>query len=256
MTIHDKALQPQGSADEAEWQSRVDLAACFRLISLFGWDDLLATHVSARVHGTDLFLVNPFGLTFDEITASSILKVSLDGQIIGPAERIINPAAFTIHSAVHQVRHDVHCVLHLHSDNGTAVSALAQGLQPVTQTAMLVEGDLCYHDFEGVALDLDERQRLQADLGEKNYMILRNHGTLVTGRSVAEAFIRAYTMEKACAAQVGALAMRQDIMPVTPEAREKTNAVGVSMFVDSYVDAAWAALLRKLERAGMDDYAR
>ena len=239
--------------DAAEWQARVDLAACFRLIALFGWDDLLATHVSARVPGTDHeFLVNPFGLGFDEVTASSLVRVRPDGTLATPSPYGINPAAFTIHSAIHEARPDAHCVLHLHSDNGTAVSAVEVGLLPVVQTAMLVEGDLAYHAFEGVALDLAERARLQADLGGRNYMLLRNHGTLVTGRSVAEAFIRAYTLEKACTAQVRALSMGLPLAHVGEEARRKTQAVGLGMFTDSYVTAAWDALLRRLARAGSE----
>ena len=242
--------------DAAEWRARVDLAACYRLIALQGWDDLLATHISMRVPGArDAFLVNPFGLAFEEITASSLVKVAQDGTLLTPSDHGINPAAFTIHSAIHEARADAHCVLHLHSDNGTAVSALADGLLPVNQTAMLVEGDLAYHAFEGVALDLDERARLQADLGTRNYMLLRNHGTLVTGGSVAQAYLRCYTLEKACAAQVCALSMGRPLQPVDAGARERTHEVGRTMFGERYVTAGWAAMLRKLERAGAE-YAR
>lgn len=244
------------TCEAAEWRVRVDLAACYRLVALYGWDDLLATHISARVPGAhEAFLVNPFGLAFEEITASSLVKVGLDGALLTPSPYGINPAAFTIHSAIHEARRDAVCVLHLHSDSGTAVSALAEGLLPVNQTAMLVEGDLAYHSFEGVALDLDERARLQSDLGECNYMLLRNHGTLVTGGSVAEAFLRCYTLEKACTAQICALSMGRPLQPVDAEARRRTHEVGRTMFDERYVSAGWAAMLRKLERA-CADYAR
>lgn len=250
------ATMMEPASDPAKWQARVDLAACYRLVALHGWDDLLATHISARLPGArEVFLVNPFGLAFEEITASSLVEVDLDGTQLTPSEYGINPAAFTIHSAIHEARADAHCVIHLHSDNGTAVSALADGLLPVTQTAMLVEGDLAYHEFEGVALDLDERVRLQADLGARNYMLLRNHGTLVTGRSVAEAYLRCYTLEMACAAQVRALSMGRPLQPVDEAARSQAHHVGRTMFDQRYVAAGWAAMLRKLDRAGAD-YAR
>lgn len=241
------------AANDAEWQARVDLAACYRLIAVHGWDDLLATHVSARVPGkSDEFLVNPFGLMFEEVTASSLVRVRLDGTLASPAPHGINPAAFTIHSAIHEARGDAHCVLHLHTSNGTAVSALAEGLLPLTQTAMLIEADVAYHDYEGVALDLAERRRLQTDLGQRHCLMLRNHGTLVVGRSVAEAFARAYTLEKACAEQVRILGMGRPLASVAPEARAMTADVGQSMFAQSYVTAAWEASLRRLERSGSD----
>ena len=244
----------KASSDATEWQARVDLAACFRLVALHGWDDFLATHISARMPDQrDEFLVNPLGLMFEEITASCLVRVRLDGTQVTPSPYGINPAGFTIHSAIHEVRPDAHCVLHLHSDYGTAVSALEAGLQPVTQTAMLVEGDLAYHEYEGVALDLDERPRLQADLGERHYMLLRNHGTLVTGASVAEAFLRAYTLEKACAAQVRALSMGRPVHPVDDHARRKTHEFAHTLlFSEPNIKFAWEALLRKLERAGSD----
>ncbi len=173
---------------EAEWGQRVNLAACYRLIAHYGWDDLVDTHISARVPGPEHhFLINPYGLMFDEITASSLVKVDLDGNQLSKSDYSINPAGFTIHSAIHEVREDAGCVLHLHTPDGTAVASCMEGLLPLNQTAQLVTHDLAYHDYEGVALDHDERPRLQKDLGNKNHMLLRNHGTLTVGRSVASA---------------------------------------------------------------------
>jgi ribulose-5-phosphate 4-epimerase/fuculose-1-phosphate aldolase len=174
---------------EAEWSQRVNLAACYRLIAYYGWDDLVDTHISARVPGPEHhFLINPHGLMFDEITASSLVKVDLDGNQLSQSPYSINPAGFTIHSAIHEVREDAGCVIHLHTPDGTAVASCADGLLPLNQTAQLVTFDLAYHDYEGIALDHDERPRLQRDLGDKNHMLLRNHGTLTVGRSVASAF--------------------------------------------------------------------
>jgi ribulose-5-phosphate 4-epimerase/fuculose-1-phosphate aldolase len=178
---------------EAEWTQRINLAACYRLVALYGWDDLVDTHISARVPGPDHhFLINPYGLMFDEITASSLVKVDLHGNQLTKSDYSINPAGFTIHSAIHEVREDAGCVLHLHTPDGTAVASCMEGLLPMNQTAHFVTHDLAYHDYEGVALDHDERPRLQNDLGNKNHMLLRNHGTLTVGRSVASAFERMY----------------------------------------------------------------
>src|SRR6185369_2835014 len=177
-----------------EWQTRVELAACYRLIALHGWDDLIATHISARVPGTRDFLINRLGLTFEEITASNLVRIDLDGNVTDGSDAPINRAGFTIHSAVHQVREDAGCVIHLHTLDGTAVSALEDGLLPLNQIAMLAHGDIAFHEYEGVAFDLAERERLQADLGQSNLMLLRNHGTLAVGRTVGEAYTRMYTL--------------------------------------------------------------
>ncbi|MDU6378201.1 MAG: class II aldolase/adducin family protein, partial [Bradyrhizobium sp.] len=188
---------------EAEWSQRVNLAAAYRLVAMFGWDDLVDTHISARVPGPEHhFLINPYGLLFEEITASSLIKVDLYGNQLSESQYSINPAGFTIHSAIHEVREDVGCVIHLHTLDGVAVSSCADGLLPLNQIAQYVTHDLAYHDYEGVALDHDERPRLQRDLGTKNHMLLRNHGTLTVGRSVASAFERMYHLERACSIQV------------------------------------------------------
>lgn len=192
---------------EAEWQIRVELAAAYRLVAHFGWDDLIFTHLSARIPDTDHhFLINPYGMMFHEITASSLVKVDQDGNIVADNGYRINPAGFTIHSAIHMARADAGSVMHLHNHAGTAVSAQKNGLLPITQTAMLVYPRIAYHEYEGVALNLDERARIVQDLGDKDIMILRNHGTLTLGKTVAEAFTLMYFLENACEKQVRAQA--------------------------------------------------
>ncbi|MBD5653640.1 MAG: class II aldolase/adducin family protein [Candidatus Eremiobacteraeota bacterium] len=231
-----------------EWQLRVDLAACYRLVAHFGWDDMIFTHISARVPGPEHhFLINPYGLTFDEITASSLVKVDLDGKIVSETSYAINPAGFTIHSAIHAAREDAACVLHLHTVAGVAVSAQAEGLLPLNQTAMLLGNDLAYHDYEGVALDLAERPRLVADLGTKNAMLLRNHGTLALGKTVPGAFLTMYFLERACATQVATLAGGRDIHWPSEAVRDLVSRQ--VKFGRGAIDGiAWPPLLRKLDR--------
>ncbi|AYC33743.1 class II aldolase/adducin family protein [Pseudomonas cavernae] len=249
MTDLHKIASPVRDREALEWQARVDLAACYRLVELFGWSDLIATHISARVPGTtDEFLINPFGMTFDEIRASDLIRIDLDGNQIGNSPYSANKAGFTIHSAVHQVRHDAACVIHLHTTDGVAVSALAEGLLPLSQTAMFLTGDVAYHDYEGPALNLAERERLQRDLGGKHLMILRNHGTLAVGASVAEAFVRMHMLERACAAQVRALSMGRPLNKASDEARATTESMCMTGMFGRYGQLAWPALLRKLDR--------
>lgn len=232
---------------DAEWQARVDLAACYRLVSHFGWDDLIFTHLSARVPGPEHhFLINPYGWLFNEITASSLVKVDQDGNIVDPDEgKRVNPAGFTIHSAVHMAREDAHAVIHLHAADGVAVSAQADGLLPLSQTAMLVHKHVAYHEFEGVALNLDERERLVRDLGDKNVMLLRNHGTLTVGRSVPEAFVWMYFLMKACEIQVRALAGGKPHLP--PQSAIDTT-YGQSDGLPQIAQLAWDPLIRMLDR--------
>ena len=236
---------------EAEWQQRVNLAACYRLVALYGWDDLVDTHISARVPGPEHhFLINPYGLMFDEITASSLVKVDLHGNQLTESEYSINPAGFTIHSAIHEVREDALCVLHLHTLDGTAVSSCAEGLLPLNQTAQLVTHDLAYHDYEGIALDHDERPRLQKDLGNHNHMLLRNHGTLTVGRSVASAFERMYHLERACSMQVRTRALGTPVYPVEQIAVDRNTEL-LSTRDRAELRSAnlvWPPLLRKLDR--------
>jgi len=236
---------------EAEWSQRVNLAAAYRLVALFGWDDLVDTHISARVPGPDHhFLINPYGLLFEEITASSLIKVDLYGNQLSESEYSINPAGFTIHSAIHEVREDAGCVIHLHTLDGVAVSSCADGLLPLNQIAQYVTHDLAYHDYEGVALDHDERPRLQRDLGAKNHMLLRNHGTLTVGRSVASAFERMYHLERACSIQVRTRTLGPSAYPVADEVIDKNaklfdNEDRVELRSTQLV---WPPLLRKLDR--------
>jgi ribulose-5-phosphate 4-epimerase/fuculose-1-phosphate aldolase len=243
------SLAPVQDPAETEIRIRRDLAACFRLVAHFGWDDLVATHISARIPGSDEFLLNPNGQTFDEITASSLVKLNLDGTILSRNGNEVNPAGFVIHSAVHLGRPDAGCVVHLHGKYGAALSALEEGVLPLTQTAMMICDDVAFHDFEGIAFELGERVRLQADLGEKNIMILRNHGTLTLGRTVASAFLRAYWLEWCAAVQLAAAKSggaihypSADAMTVT---RGQTEELSIEDFAVSWV---WPAMLRKAAR--------
>lgn len=231
----------------AETALRRDLAAAFRLCALHGWDDHVATHMSARLpDGT--FLLNPFGLLFEEVTASNLMRVDFEGNVISPEGTMMNPAAFTIHSGVLEGRPDVNCVIHLHTLDGTAVSTMAEGLLPLTQTALQIIHDLAYHEYEGVADDLAERERLQADLGAKNLLILRNHGTLTTGESVGAALYRMMTLEFACAAQIRALGTGREIVPAPKHVQDEMPA-HVAKLGTLFVDFAfWPAMLRKAAR--------
>jgi ribulose-5-phosphate 4-epimerase/fuculose-1-phosphate aldolase len=234
----------------AEQAIRRDLAAAYRLVALHGWDDLIFTHISARVPGPEHhFLINPYGYTFDEITASSLVKIGMDGLPVGESAAMVNPAGFTIHSAVHEVREDAACVIHVHTPDGTAVATSREGLKPLNQTAQLVIGDLAYHDYEGVALDHAERPRLQQDLGSKNLMLLRNHGTLALGRTVAEAFLRMYFLERACTMQVRTRILGTDDYPTHPEVIGKNADLARAPSMQVIANhLLWPALLRKLDR--------
>jgi ribulose-5-phosphate 4-epimerase/fuculose-1-phosphate aldolase len=239
----------EGKVSAEEWAMRVDLAATYRLVALHGWDDMIFTHISARVPGPEHhFLINPYGMLFDEITASSLVKIDLDGNKVEDAPYPVNPAGFTIHSAIHMNREDAHCVIHLHSVDGVAMASQAHGLLPITQHAQLVCGDLAYHDYEGVALDLDERERLVKDVGDKNVVVLRNHGTLAMGQTCADAFMRIYYVEKAASMQVRALAGGTDIYKTNQGVAEKTGALGKMALQGSLANLAWPALKRKLDR--------
>jgi ribulose-5-phosphate 4-epimerase/fuculose-1-phosphate aldolase len=241
------SLKNQVSAEE--WQTRVDLAAAYRLVALFGWDDLVFTHISARVPGEpDNFLINPYGLFFDEITASSLVKVDHHGEKVMPSKFDINPAGFTIHSAVHEARPEVNCVLHTHTLHGVAVSAQKNGLLPLSQHSTLPLNQIAYHDYEGIALRDDEKPRLCANLGKANCLILRNHGLLTCGRSVAEAFQGMYMLEAACRMQILAQSggvelnhIPQDVVELNmQQARDASRGQGSNL--------VWPGLLRRLDR--------
>ena len=236
-----------GDCSPEEWAIRCDLAAAYRLVALHGWDDLIFTHLSARVPGTDHFLINPYGQLFEEITASSLVKIDVDGNKVDDSPHPVNPAGFTIHSAVHMSRPDAHCVIHLHTVQGQAVSAQPRGLLPITQTALQVHADVAYHDFEGIAENLDERERIVRDLGEKHALILRNHGTLTVGETVSDAWLRMYMLERACEAQIAAQAGGL-VSEASAEAASVTATIANAGLPVVGRQLAWPALLRKLER--------
>ena len=239
----------EGKVSDEEWAIRVDLAAAYRLVAYYGWDDLIFTHLSARIPGPEhYFLLNPYNLMFEEVTASSLVKVDMDGNPIEPTPFITNPAGFTIHSAIHMARENAQAVMHLHTPAGQAVAAHSQGLLPLTQTAMLVRGDLAFHDYEGVAVDLSERERIVADLGDKNAMIFRNHGTLALGPSVGECFVRLYFLERACQAQIMALSAGEDINNPPQGAPETAAQQGTAGIAVAAKLLAWPALKRKAFR--------
>lgn len=217
-------LRQSNSWSDAERQMRSDLAAAYRLVALYGMDDSIYTHISARVPGKeDQFLINPFGMLFRDVTASSLVKIDLAGKLVEPSVYDVNPAGFTIHSAVHAARHDAVCVLHTHTVAGVAVSSLADGLQPCNQWALQFHNRVKYHDFEGIALNHEERERLVADLGPTSRaLILRNHGLVTLGRSVAEAFILMHNLERACRVQVAIQGTGQSVYPVSETVRELT----------------------------------
>jgi ribulose-5-phosphate 4-epimerase/fuculose-1-phosphate aldolase len=239
----------EGKVSDEEWAIRVDLACAYRMVAHYGWDDLIFTHLSARIPGPEHhFLLNPYQLMFEEVTASSLIKVDIQGNPVDPTPFITNPAGFTIHSAIHMAREDALAVMHLHTPAGQAVSAHSEGLLPLTQTAMLVREDVAFHDYEGVAVDLDERERLVANLGTKGAMILRNHGTLAVGKSVGECFVKLYFLERACQAQVMALSAGGDIsMPPqgAPEVTAQQGAMGLNVAANLL---AWPALKRRAYR--------
>jgi ribulose-5-phosphate 4-epimerase/fuculose-1-phosphate aldolase len=239
--------------DSVEWEIRCELAAAYRLIAHFDMDDLTSTHLSARLPGKEhRFLLNPFGLMFDEITASSLIVVDPHGQQMGAAETsTINPAGFTIHSAVHMAREDAACVMHTHTLAGMAVAAQKQGLLPLNQKSMCFHGAIAYHDYEGVALDLSERERLVKDLADKDVMILKHHGLLTVGRSIGEAFQLMYGIEQACRVQIAATQGGQAIELPPPGVAEHVAAQSQS---EGYYRSkrTWAALKRRVDRVSPD----
>ncbi|MDR3508771.1 MAG: class II aldolase/adducin family protein [Caulobacteraceae bacterium] len=246
-----KTPSVRDQVSEEEWALRVDLAAAYWLVAHYGWDDLIFTHLSARIPGPEHhFLINPYTHMFDEMTASALVKIDVEGNRLMEPRQPVNKAGFVIHSAIHMGRPDAHAVLHLHTPHGQAVSAMAEGLLPHTQTAMIALHDVAYHDFEGIATDLDERERLVADMGQKNAMILRNHGTLTVGETVPQAFLRMYYLERACEAQVLMLSAGRDKLNapnqgVAEKVERQSAASGMKRLAE---ELAWPALLRKLDR--------
>jgi ribulose-5-phosphate 4-epimerase/fuculose-1-phosphate aldolase len=232
-----------------EWDTRVNLAAAYRLVALYGWDDLVFTHISARIPGPEHhFLINPYGWMFEEITASSLVKIDLQARKVMPSPYDINPAGFTIHSAIHAAREDALCVMHTHSLNGVAVSAQRNGVLPISQQSLFVLSSLAYHDYEGVALNEAEKPRLVADFGDKNFLMLRNHGILTAASTIADAFLFMYLFEASCMIQVRAQSGGADLIPIGKPildgiqmaAKNVTRGLGGAL--------AWPGLLRKLDR--------
>jgi len=247
-TAQEKSSIRERVSDQ-EWQARVDLAAAYRLVAHYGWDDLIFTHISARVPGPEHhFLINPYGMMFDEIQASSLVKVDLDGTIVSETSYIINPAGFTIHSAVHAAREDALCVMHLHTDYGIAVSAQKDGLLPISQQSLFSLASLAYHDYEGLALNDAEKPRLIEDLGTKNNLILRNHGLLTIGKSAAEAFLSMYILERACRIQILAQSGRVELVQVPDQILQGVAAQLSVVTVGQGAALTWPGLLRKLDR--------
>jgi len=244
----------KGKVNDAEWAMRVQLAATYRLCAMHGWTDLVFTHISARLpdeDGEHRFLINPYGVMFDEMTASALVKIDMDGKICQDTPYFINPAGFTIHSAVHLAREDAGCVIHVHTPYGMAVSAQKKGLRRYTQMAMQVYDDLAYHDYEGIALELEERDRIVANLGSKSLLMLRNHGTLTLGKSCGVAFLRMYFLENACKAQIFAQSVGgEEHLIEEPESMgHRVYQQGAAAFVPGMGDnLVWPGLMRKLAR--------
>jgi ribulose-5-phosphate 4-epimerase/fuculose-1-phosphate aldolase len=249
----------KGKVSEEEWNVRVDLAALYRLVAREGWDDMIYTHISARIPGPEHhFLLNPYGYFFEEITASSLVKVDLEGNVLSDTPYFVNAAGFTIHSAIHAAREDAQFVMHLHTDDGCAVAAQVEGLLPLTQHGLITLPRLAYHDYEGIALNLDERERLVADLGEKSVMLLRNHGTLALGPSAAACWNAMYYLEKACHQQVKALGAGRDKVLIAPQSAQdevfrqtgggQTNRARSETVNSGMGSLLWPACLRRLDR--------
>ncbi len=244
----------KGKVSDAEWKLRCELAATYRLCALHGWTDLVFTHISARLpdeDGKERFLINPYGLMFDEMTASALVKIDLEGNICQETPYFINPAGFTIHSAIHAARHDAGCVIHVHTPYGVAVSVQKGGLRRYTQFSMIVNNDLAYHDYEGIALNLDERDRIVNDLGDKSLLMLRNHGTLTVGQNPALAFLRMYFLENACKTQIFAQAAggEEHLHEEPQDMADLVARQAAGAFTPGSGDnLVWPGLMRKLKR--------
>ncbi|MFN2577013.1 MAG: class II aldolase/adducin family protein [Pyrinomonadaceae bacterium] len=249
MTPSPQLANIREQVSDVEWQARIDLAAAYRLVALYGWDDLIFTHISARVPGADHhFLLNPYGMMFDEVTASSLLKIDLQGNQVMESPHFINPAGFTIHSAVHDARPDAMCVMHLHTRQGIAVSAQQHGLLPLSQQSMFALSSLAYHDYEGLALDHEEKPRLVSDLGDKKFMILRNHGLLTVGKTAAEAFLSMFLLERACEIQILAQSGGGDLSLIPEPIIDRVASQLSAVTVGQGAALTWPGLLRKLDR--------
>lgn len=244
-----KALDVRRRVSAEEWRLRVDLAAAYRLIALYRWDDLVFTHISARVPGPEHhFLINPYGALFEEITASSLVKIDLQGKAVMDTPFAVNPAGFVIHSAIHAAREDAQCVLHTHTAAGIAVSAQKNGLLPISQQSIFPLSSIAYHDYEGVALKDDEKPRLVRDLGDRTYLILRNHGLLTVGATIPDAFLSMYTLQRACEIQIAAQGNGAELIPVPQSIVDSAVEVRSTATRGLGGQLVWPGLLRKLDR--------
>lgn len=252
-TLHAVNSKIRSEVSNAEWNMRVELAAAYRLVDMYGWSDLIGTHISARVPDEkDAFLINPYGLLFDEITASSLVKVDEQGNKLSHSEYDVNPAGFVIHSAIHMAKPEIACALHTHTPAGTSIATQKGGLLPITQHAMAIYAHTAYHGYEGIATDLSERERLVRDLGDANVLVLRNHGLLTVGRTVGEAFVWMYRAERAARMQLGIqqagaeiIEIPQEVQAITIERNRKANSPEGHRPIGKL---EWPALLRKLDR--------
>lgn len=235
---------------EEEWKARCDLAALYRLVRMHGWDDLFFTHISMRIPGPEEhFLINPFGLLYEDVTASNLVKVDLEGNVLPPSQYGINPAGYTIHSAIHAAREDVAVAMHLHTIDGVAVAAQKRGLLPISQLAMNILNDVTYHEYEGVALYPEEKERLVADLGEKNLMILRNHGTLSVGHHPFACYVRMFILEKACSVQVRAQGNGAELIEWDQSMQDKVFGESSEITKNEFFqEIAWAAVKDRVNR--------
>lgn len=237
----------RNQVSEQEWQLRVELAACYRLVAEFGWDDLIFTHISVRIPGPEHhFLINPYGMMFDEITASDLIKIDQNGNKLQDTPHSVNHAGFIIHSCIHEARHDVGCIIHTHTRAGVAVSAQKNGILPISQQSTYVLSSLAYHDYEGVAVREDEQPRLQQDLGEANFLVLRNHGLLTVGKTVADAFLSMYALETTCQIQLAAQSGGSELIHIESKIVSSITEAVKTQGVDGSI--VWPALLRKLDR--------
>ncbi|MFW7526173.1 class II aldolase/adducin family protein [Vibrio ostreicida] len=247
-------LNLKGQVSDTEWQTRVELAAAYRLFVMHGWDDLIHTHISARIPGTEELLINAFGLSFDEITASNLVKIDIDGQVIDPdCPFSINPAGFTIHSAVHEARPKEQCALHVHTDETVAIASLKEGLLPLSQYSMFALASLSYHEYEGLAVNHEEKRRLQSDLGQSNFMLLINHGALTMGKTIGDAFMHMYDLTRACQIQLQIQATGQPVhlveQTIVDGIKAQANVVHSGL---TGGQTAWPAMMRKVKRTYPD----
>jgi len=248
MRVVDDPGDVRSRVTDMEWALRVDLAAAYRLVAHFGWDDLVFTHISAKIPGAHDFLINPYGLMFDEVTASNLVRVDLAGEKTLASPYEINPAGYTIHSAIHEAREDAGCVLHTHTKEGVAVSCQKGGLLPISQPSTFIVLSLAYHDYEGLAMNPDEKVRLQQDLGTARHLLLRNHGLLTVGRTVADAFLAMYSFQRACEIQVLAQGNGAELIHIPQAVIDTVPAYSKAVTKGAGGAITWPALLRRLDK--------